>query len=1129
MNKSLVAFSVALSAFCAFGGVKYEITELEFPTYGFSDPDPVAHTDSPLYPYFRFDGSVAKSVPKKWKAVILENEKIRVTMLPEIGGKVWGAVDKVTGKPFLYYNNVVKFRNIALRGPWCSGGIEFNFGITGHAPTSATPVDWFVRKNSDGSASYFASATEYINRTTWQVEVRLAPGAENFTTHTVWFNASNLEGPYYHWMNAAFPLPKNTEFVFPGRNYVGHGGDAHVWSKDSEGHNLNVYSENNFGGNKSYHVLNGDTRLFGLWWPDMSFGAVHRNAAYEKYGRKIWLWSPSREGAIWENLLTDSDGQYAELQSGRIFQQPRPPCEKTPFKIPSFVPGATDRFDESWGLVRSRDGFGRPEMDIKPRPVEMPENFDWNSAQGLFIKGIQKLRTRDADDDARTLLKAALEKDANHLPSLGALATLAARQARYDEAISYAERALAVDSYNGEANYIAGFAAFAKRDLPTAKERLGLASFRQEYRAAAFALLAKIALRENDWAEARNLAERALESNGLSFEALHARIVACRKSGDAKSAARFAKEALERLPLFHAARYELSKAGGKDDFRSLVRSEFPHETYVDLASWYEECGLNAEARELYGFAGDKVVAKLRLAYLDGNVEALEGIGAMSTAFVFPFRRETLPALEWAAKGSANWKFKYYLALFKAANGDQDRADALLDACGNEPDDAAFYLYRANRRLGKSKYADVLAAERLGGGWRATLERYRCESDTGDMQNALATAEKMNAAYPEVNAVKLAYARALLMAERYADCVAYLEKCTILPSEYGENAEGIWREACYALGENEKAESWPENLGAGKPNPKDNRPYEFKNANRVKDDVKPLVDFENGAKWTVECVDAAAKCGETSEEQLFGAKTMRLSYCGRGEKPVVMLRPPAPVALPDDFNAMYIWVKGNHWGHGANTDFSIPNTPFYACFTLADGKEASFRFLDLAWPDWHQLNYFFTEQEKAKLKGARFSGFRLEGGTQKRYLHIHLDNFAVFKDKLEGTVAVKPRAKRNVKPLKGAVQGINTGDGTLPFPTREETVIPVTKPPKKGDLLPVFSGGAVKKDEAQHLKITQMKRGKSLIVDLYAPAGKVTEVASGVATEAKVLKSFTVPYLSYGEDAARLRIDLLEGG
>ena len=84
------------------GFAKVEVTELEFPTYGFSDPDPVARTDSPLYPYFRFDGSAATAVPKKWKAVILENDKIKVTMLPEIGGKVWGAEDKTTGRAFIY-------------------------------------------------------------------------------------------------------------------------------------------------------------------------------------------------------------------------------------------------------------------------------------------------------------------------------------------------------------------------------------------------------------------------------------------------------------------------------------------------------------------------------------------------------------------------------------------------------------------------------------------------------------------------------------------------------------------------------------------------------------------------------------------------------------------------------------------------------------------------------------------------------------------------------------------------------------------------------------------------------------------------------------------------------------------
>ena len=109
-------------------------------TYGFSDPDPVANPDHVQCPYFRFDGYEAGGKPKEWKTVTLENEWISVTVFPEIGGKVWGAIDKTRGLEFVYYNHVVKFRDIAMRGAWTSGGIEFNFGIIGHVPSTATPV-----------------------------------------------------------------------------------------------------------------------------------------------------------------------------------------------------------------------------------------------------------------------------------------------------------------------------------------------------------------------------------------------------------------------------------------------------------------------------------------------------------------------------------------------------------------------------------------------------------------------------------------------------------------------------------------------------------------------------------------------------------------------------------------------------------------------------------------------------------------------------------------------------------------------------------------------------------------------------------------------------------------------------
>lgn len=115
-------------------------------SYPFSDPSPVASPSNLYYPYFRFDGFAAEGVNKEWKTVELENDYIQVTLFPEVGGKVWGAIDKTTGKAFVYDNGVAKFRDIAMRGPWTSGGIEFNFGIIGHAPTSSTPIDYLVKK-----------------------------------------------------------------------------------------------------------------------------------------------------------------------------------------------------------------------------------------------------------------------------------------------------------------------------------------------------------------------------------------------------------------------------------------------------------------------------------------------------------------------------------------------------------------------------------------------------------------------------------------------------------------------------------------------------------------------------------------------------------------------------------------------------------------------------------------------------------------------------------------------------------------------------------------------------------------------------------------------------------------------
>ena len=96
----------------------------ELKTYGFNDPNPIPIfiSNDKIYPYFSFDGYNLSSSDKKFKVIELENKHIKVLVTPELGGKVWGAIEKSTGEEFIYKNEVVKFRNISMRGPWTSGG-----------------------------------------------------------------------------------------------------------------------------------------------------------------------------------------------------------------------------------------------------------------------------------------------------------------------------------------------------------------------------------------------------------------------------------------------------------------------------------------------------------------------------------------------------------------------------------------------------------------------------------------------------------------------------------------------------------------------------------------------------------------------------------------------------------------------------------------------------------------------------------------------------------------------------------------------------------------------------------------------------------------------------------------------
>lgn len=886
-------------------------------TYPFSDPNPVAQPTNAYYPYFRFDGFSAEGKEQSWKSVNLENDYIQLTMFPEVGGKVWGATDKTTGKAFVYDNGVVKFRDIAMRGPWVSGGIEFNFGIIGHAPSSSTPVDYWVEKKADGSVSCYVFSYELVTRTAWTVEVNLPKDKAYFTTHTTWFNQSSVDQPYYHWMNAGYRVGDNAQFCYPGNHYIGHSGELGGFPIDNDGHNIGWYESNDFGNSKSYHVLGYYNDYYGVYWHGEDFGSIHHADFDEKLGMKIFLWGLSREGGIWEDLLTDNSGQYIELQSGRVFNQPVNASGFTPYKHFSFAPQMTDEWTEYWYPVKGIQGVSKasefgalhvtrndgkiklafspleagtndvklyadgklvqtlslstkvlepttleasvqvPEGHLKvvvgdnrlvysevkedyelQRPMETPEAFDWNSTFGLYTQGEQLLNQKYLDQ-AEVKLKQALEKDAYYAPALDRLASLYYREGRYREALDVSKKALSLNTYDGDANYFYGLTNRVLGHAAEAKAAFSIASYSTSVRTAAYEQLGEMYALDQDWEKAIHYAEKSLEYNEMNLHARQLLMVAYRKTGQKTKAQEQIDLVLKKLPLYHPARFEQTCWENSNDlskFGSLIRNELPFETYMEIAGWYENVGCLTEALSLYQCASSYPIALYRAAFLQSkmgkNEEAgktLEVANSLSPQSVFPFRPETLKALDWAASKSDNWKIRYYEGLIYWANQQADKTKELFAQC--EPTDfAPFYLSRALLKQGEERLADIQKAESIDPSWRVALALQNYYTAAGDWSKVAEVGKKYQRKYPDNYYLGLKYAKGLCETGQYASCISLLKKLQVLPNEGAYAGRAVYRDANLyqamdKLSQKKYAEvmksvaaskEWPENLGVGKP-------------------------------------------------------------------------------------------------------------------------------------------------------------------------------------------------------------------------------------------------------------------------------------------------------------------------
>ncbi|MEN8226743.1 MAG: DUF5107 domain-containing protein [Bacteroidota bacterium] len=913
-------------------GQKATIVEEQvvFKTYPYSDPNPVPiiTKNSKIYPYFKFEGYSHLGKEESWKVIRLENDYIIVWVMPEIGGKVWGAIEKSTGKDFIYKNDVVKFRNIAMRGPWTMGGIEFNFGIIGHTPSTASKVDYMLRENEDGSVSCIVGNLDLPSRTQWSVEVRLPADKAYFETNVLWHNPTALNQSYYNWMTGTAVASQDLEFFCPGNMYLEHSGESKPWPVDAQGRKISVYKENNFGPSKSYHVGGTLDNFFGGYYHDSKFGFGHWSLNEEMPGKKIWMWTQSRSGEIWADLASDTHGQHIEFQAGRMFSQ-HSGNRPNPISQFGFSPYASDRWEEIWfpikeiGGMTSSSHYGilniteenniltigvnalqnmvdtlylevdhtivkREPLSLKPmevfttnipikagsdfeiyvgdkelyytsmqdsliikRPFKTSEEVQLSHRQRLVNEGLDAMNYREYKK-AITIFKGLLEKDGSDKEALLALSQLHYGRGEYDKSLHLSSLALMQTTYDGRANYLAGIAYRKKEDFVNAVESLGWAARSIEFRSAAYEQMAEIYIRLTSYDLAVKYAQKSLDFNRYNISALEAQIIATRLMGNETKD--LTGELLKIDPLNHLARYEeyLSERTDmkKESFSKHITSEFPEETYLELALFYHALGLNNEAKELLSITPSCVKNSLWLAYLSRNDDAdfsmdlLSKSLASSAEFVFPFRLESLEMQAWARSQTSSWKIDYFQAMAYAGVGRNDEALELLISLKEQPDFWVFYQTRA-AFLGstnlKQQKSDLMKAHQLAPDiWRTWDQLIRFYLANNEYAIAADQSGRAYRKFPENFVLGSLHAKALLKAGEYQQCIKILKGIHMLPAEGATAGHRLWQEAHIRLSLEliekkrykasvntlQDALEWPENLGVGKPYDPEQRKEEF---------------------------------------------------------------------------------------------------------------------------------------------------------------------------------------------------------------------------------------------------------------------------------------------------------------
>ena len=331
---------------------------LTLPSYAEGAPDPNPPFDifsdgRPNYPYTIRDRLTDRRAPRAWRALWLENEYLRCTVLPELGGHLYSCTDKLNGREMFYANTAIKLASIAYRGSWAAFGVEFNFPVS-HNWMTTSPVSAAAAMDFEGNGSVWVGNIDRVYGMEWIVQLTLRPGRAVLEQHTRLYNRSDVRRRFYWWTNAGVQVSDDSRIIYPMRFTASHGfRDVDTWPVDRRGTDNSVVGNHRFGPVSRFS--HGSREPFmAVWHPRLDAGVVHYSSPSDLPAKKIWSWSADADGLDWRRALSDDSSAYVEIQAGLFRDQET---------YAYLQPHERIRFSAYWLPIRQLGGLTRATPD----------------------------------------------------------------------------------------------------------------------------------------------------------------------------------------------------------------------------------------------------------------------------------------------------------------------------------------------------------------------------------------------------------------------------------------------------------------------------------------------------------------------------------------------------------------------------------------------------------------------------------------------------------------------------------------------------------------------------------------------------------------------------------------------